>query len=71
MDLPLSGYMVKNTPGDTGKTMHVYRPGEKHPAFMVATVDEAMDLIAIDRAQPVQLNRCVGCVQEDCPCLPV
>lgn len=70
----MSGYMVRNTPGDVGKTMHVFRPGEKHPSFMVATVAEAMELIEVDRAQSIQplpLNRCAGCVKEDCPCLPV
>jgi len=65
----MTGYAIKNTAGETDR-FHVYRPGEKDPAFMVPTVTEALDLIAIDRAQPKPLNRCVGCVEGECPCLP-
>lgn len=65
----MSGYIVKNTPNSIDR-FHVYRPGEDAPAFMLPTAEEAFDLIALDRAQPAPLIRCVGCVEEKCECLP-
>jgi hypothetical protein len=65
----MSGYIIRNTAGATNR-FHVYRPGESAPAFMLPTVTEALDIVALDRAQPVPLNRCVGCVEGECPCLP-
>ena len=68
----MTGYLIKNTPHQTNR-FHVYRPGETAPSFMVPTVTEALDLVEVDRAQaiaPLPLSRCVGCVKEDCPCLP-
>lgn len=48
----MSGYLIKNTAGDTNR-FHVYRPGEKFPAFMLPTLDEAFAMIDLDKAQPV------------------
>lgn len=48
----MSGYLIKNTAGDT-KRFHVYRPGEKFPAFMLPTIYEAFAMIDLDKAQPV------------------
>lgn len=65
----MSGYLIKNTAGAVDR-FHVYRPGETAPAFMIPTITEALDIVALDRAQPAPLNRCVGCVKGECPCLP-
>lgn len=48
----MSGYLVRNTAGDTNR-FHVYRPGEKFPAFMLPTLEEAFAMIDLDKAQPV------------------
>jgi hypothetical protein len=48
----MSGYLIKNTAGDTNR-FHVYRPGEKFPAFMLPTIEEAFAMIDLDKAQPV------------------
>lgn len=66
----MTGYAIKNTANAVDR-FHVYRPGESAPAFMVPSIDEAFSLIELDRAQPAPLIRCVGCVEEVCPCLPV
>jgi hypothetical protein len=73
----MTGYLIKNTPHQTNR-FHVYRPGEQAPSFMVPTVVEALDLVALDKAQPVEpvvchspLNRCFECQSGDCPCLPL
>jgi len=66
----MSEYVIKLNPG-SANSLHVYRPGESAPAFMVSSEAEANLLIKVDRAQPEPLNRCVGCVEGECPCLPV
>lgn len=66
----MNGYVIKLVTG-TANSLHVYRPGEDAPAFMVSSEAEANRLINVDRAQPEPLNRCVGCVEGECPCLPV
>jgi len=66
----MNGYVIKLNPGTTN-SLHVYRPGESAPAFMVRNEAEANRLIKVDRAQPEPLYRCVGCVEGECPCLPV
>jgi hypothetical protein len=48
----VTGYLIKNTAGETNR-FHVYRPGEKFPAFMLPTIDEAFAMIDLDKAQPV------------------
>ncbi len=48
----MSGYLIKNTAGETDR-FHVYRPGEKFPAFMLPTIEEAFAMIDLDKAQPV------------------
>jgi hypothetical protein len=48
----MSGYLIKNTAGETNR-FHVYRPGEKFPAFMLPTIEEAFAMIDLDKAQPV------------------
>jgi len=48
----VSGYLIKNTAGDTNR-FHVYRPGEKFPAFMLPTIEEAFAMIDLDKTQPV------------------
>ncbi len=63
----MSGYLISYLPGGL---IGVCRPGENDPAFMVPTINEAFDLIEIDKGMPEPLNRCVGCVKEECPCLP-
>ncbi|MEB0078029.1 hypothetical protein QN386_22300 [Pseudomonas sp. CCI3.2] len=65
----MSGYLIKNTVGVVDR-FHVYRPGETSPAFMLPTITEALDIVELDRAQPAPLNRCVGCVELTCPCMP-
>lgn len=44
----MSGYLVRYIPGGSG-LIGVYRPGGSDPSFMVPTVNEAFDLIEIDR----------------------
>ncbi|MGV6396966.1 hypothetical protein ACTUVN_002661 [Pseudomonas caspiana] len=66
----MNDYSMKYVPG-TANCLHVYRPGADAPAFMVRNEAEANRLIKVDRAHPEPLNRCVGCVKEECPCLPV
>lgn len=69
----MSGYIIRNTAHDKNR-FHICRPGQKDPSFMVPTIKEAFALIDLDKAQaiePMPLNRCPGCVKEDCPCLPV
>jgi hypothetical protein len=65
----MTDYVIKLAIG-AANCLHVYRPGEDAPAFMVSSEAEANRLIATDRAQPKPLNRCVGCVEGECPCLP-
>lgn len=48
----MTGYLIKNTAGETDR-FHVYRPGEKFPAFMLPTIEEAFAMIDLDKAQPV------------------
>ena len=62
-------YFIKYLPGASDR-FHVYRPGADAPSFMAATEAEANLLISTDRAQSSPLIRCVGCVEEACPCLP-
>lgn len=66
----MNGYTMKYVSGDTN-CLHVYRPGASDPAFMVRNETEANAMIELDRAHPEPLNRCVGCVEGECPCLPV
>jgi hypothetical protein len=66
----MNGYVIKLNPRAVN-SLHVYRPGESAPAFMVQNEAEANRLIKVDRAQPEPLNRCVDCVEGECPCLPV
>lgn len=65
----MNSYVIKLNPR-AANSLHVYRPGEDAPAFMVRNETEANRLIKVDRAQPEPLNRCVGCVEGECPCLP-
>lgn len=66
----MNDYVIKLVTG-TANSLHVYRPGADAPAFMVRNEAEANAMIELDRALPEPLNRCVDCVEEECPCLPV
>lgn len=48
----MTGYLIKNTANESDR-FHVYRPGEKFPAFMLPTIEEAFAMIDLDKAQPV------------------
>ncbi len=45
----MTGYLVRINQGDA--RVHAYRPGETEPFLMVKTVDEAWDMIEVDKAQ--------------------
>lgn len=66
----MNDYVIKLNPR-AANSLHVYRPGADAPAFMVRNEAEANAMIKLDRAHPEPLNRCVDCVKEECPCLPV
>jgi len=70
----MSDYKIKLQSGagtGTADKFFVCRPGEDAPSFIVRSAEEALSMIELDRAQPAPLNRCVGCVEGECPCLPV
>ena len=52
----MSGYLIKNTANEANR-FHVYRPGEKFPAFMLPTIEEAFAMIDLDKAQPRSRRR--------------
>lgn len=60
------GYLIRNL----GASVHVCRPGETDPAFIVPTVPEALALIDIDRHQEESNISCPGCVALSCECRP-
>lgn len=61
------GYLIRNL----GSSVHVIRPGEKDPAYIVPTVPEAIAIADIDRANGIggPWIRCPGCKDEQCECL--
>ncbi|MEE4461061.1 hypothetical protein V2S84_02740 [Azotobacter chroococcum] len=65
----MSGYIVKNVPGDADR-FHVYRGDEKAPAFKAVTISSAFGWIDADKAQSGPLIRCPNCPRENCECLP-
>lgn len=62
----VSGYLIRGI----GEQVQVIRPGAQAPSFYVASEDEAVAMIEIDRQQeePPRIH-CADCSAEHCPCV--